>query len=456
VELMDVLRTTSSRANTAQTLEDRHRTNYARAIFIASLLLFSLGELNAVAGFKLVTGSRNTRTHGRIPSVKTDLSGTVAGLKIVGLAPHGPAAYAGLKHGDVLIAYNKRPIINEEGLDAIIRYFQRQYNRTGEPVAAELSLYRNGEMTVRTFRVPIRRLGIYTHEWTFAGAFVEEAVTAGDYASAAKHVAEAAASGQYTTDQILRMRMHCLNDEKGQDKIRQVQVDELYRRYTPETLRFLANDHLLFHKRYHAAAAVFERYLKIKRVDVATEVALATCYTEIGKYDEADALITKILARRPTDENAATEYIGSALSDIRARVYMGRGQYDRAQDHFQKAWEEYPDSSYYALAFLYCAARRDATGEKPGEFEAAYRLVSARLQEREELMGYHIDALRAFVLVKRQHLSLARATVARWLDSPEARRYVPNFWRSFPHGAEIIENWYDLVGPHEVAVFRHN
>ena len=118
---------------------------------------------------------------------------------------------------------------------------------------------------------------------------------------------------------------------------------------------------------------------------------------------------------------------------------MGRGQYDRAQESFKKALEQYPDDPYYILAFLYCAARREVAGEMAADFEAAYKMVSARLEETEALMGYHIDALRAFVLMKRQHVSVARATVVKWKDSADAKRYIPIFWRSFPDGAEIIK-----------------
>lgn len=403
----------------------------------------SLGEGTAFAGQRSVKQHRGPiRVDARIPSAKSDLSGTLAGLKIIGMAPNSAATRAGLKYGDVLIAYNERPITNEEDFDAVVRFFKRQYDQTGRHLTADLSLYRDGNMTVRTLQVPIGRLGIYTREWTFASAFVQDAVIArADYVSAEKYVGEAAASGHYTDDQILHMRILCLNDEKDGDKIRQIQVDELYRKYEPEKLRLFANHDLLYHKRYRAAAAIFERYLKINRVDVATELTLVSCYTELERYDEADALLARVLARPKGDENAVSEHHLSMLSTIRARIYMGRGQYDRAQESFKKVLEQYPDNPYYTIAFLYCAARRDIAGEKAGEFETAYKVVSAGLEETEELMGYHIDALRAFVLMKRQRISVARATVMKWKGSADAQRYIPVFWRSFPNGAEIINNW---------------
>lgn len=445
---------TGSPVHVQLSLRHKPRANVAFFIGIAAVVVLFSGGWSQVAGNKPAKKNGATRVHTRIPSAKADLSGTLAGLRIVTIAPYSVAARAGLKHGDVLIAYNNRPITSEEELVAVVRLFQRQQDQTGKPMAVELSLYRDGEMTVRTFRAPVGRLGIYTREWTFAGAYVEEAIAAGDYVSAQKYVTEAVVSGRYTSDQILRMRLLCVNDESDGEKIRERQVESLYRTHPPEKLRLVANYDLLYNKRYRAGATIFERYLKIHRGDVATELSLAMCYTEVGKYDEADALLGRIVARPRTDENAATEYVLSELSNLRARIYMGRGQYERAQEHFLKALDQYANDPYYTLAFLYCAARREVVDGKAGEFEAAYEFISTRSDETEEVMGYHIDALRAYVQVKRQRVTAARATVAKWIDSADARRFVPVFWRNFPGGAEIIKNWNQLLDQHAMAAVR--
>jgi tetratricopeptide (TPR) repeat protein len=426
--------------------------NYLPWIIVPTLLLFA-GVLIVVAGYKyaspkLAAWLQTVRAsvERRTPSAKTDLQGTLAGLKIVEVVPDSPASRAGLKYGDVLIAYNNRPITNEEEIGTVMAYFQAEYDKTGKPNTVELSLYRDGDMTVKTLLVPIGRLGIYTREWTFAGAFVEDAIVDRDnYAAAEKYADEAAASGKYTDDQVLHMRMLCLNNEKDDDNIRQTQVDELYRKYPADKLTLFGNYDLLYNKRYRAGAAVFERYLKLKKIDVSTELNLAKCYTEMDKYDEAERLITKVLARPDDDANAPSEYGLSVLSNIRARIYMGRRQYAEAQAGFRAALDRYPDDSYYTLAFLYCAARRELAGEKSGEFEAAYKSVTARSHETERLMGYHIVALRALILVKQQHVSDARAAVSQWKDSADAKRYIPMFWRRFPDGSEVIDNWNALM-----------
>lgn len=451
---MDELYAPAIAATTART--NQGQSNRFLFIGVALILLICAAGLGIAGEYKykyvstkLAGWMQTIRTPVQrgVPAAKNDLYGTLAGLKIVEVIANSNASRVGLKYGDVLIAYNKRPISNEQEIDAVMAYFERQHEQTGKPNIVELSLYRDGDMTVKTLRVPVGRLGIYTREWTFAGAFVEDAIVdRDDYVAAEKYADEAAASGDYTDDQILHMRMLCLNNEKDGDIAREIQVDELYRKYPPEKLTLFGNYDLLYNKRYRAGAAVFERYLKIKKVDVSTELNLASCYVEMDKYDEAEALLAKVLARPDSDRNAPSEYGLSVLSNIRARIYMGRRQYDRAQEGFYTALERYPGDSYYTLAFLYCAAQRELSGEKPGELEAAYRKTSERSHETERLMGYHIDALRALVLVKQRRVADARSTVMKWRDSADAKRYIPIFWRRFPDGEQVIDNWNALSG----------
>ena len=434
------------------TYPDEPRTNYLLWIVLALVLLIAIGGLMAFSLYKFTQRNlatflaKGARFEQGMPAAKNDLYGTLAGLKIVEVVPNSPAERVGLKYGDVLLAYNKRPITNEDEIDAVMAYFQRQYDRTGKPAMAELSLYRDGDMTVKTLSVPTGRLGIYTREWTFAGAFVEDAIVDRDnYAAAEQYANQAAASGKYSEDQILHMRMLCLNNEEDGESLRRAQVDELYSKYPPDRLTLFGNYDLLYNKRYRAAAAVFERYLQIKKVDVSTELNLASCYTEMEKFDEAEELITKVLDRPEHDPNAPSEYGLSVLSNIRAKIFMGRREYDRARAGFEAALDRYPNDSYYTLAYLYCAMRQELSGQKPGEFEAAYKSVSNRSRETERFMGYHIDALRAFLWAKQSRTAQAQAAVARWRESPDAKRYIPIFWRRFPDGTQVIDNWNALM-----------
>lgn len=447
-------------ASSVEILITKPRSNALRwfVLGLASTFLIS-GAWGAMKAFKYVEANvgnwreqfraRNGSSNpvpGDLPPSKKDFYGTLAGLKIVEVTPNSPAARVGLKYGDILVAYNKRPVSNQDEISAVMDYEEEQYNQTGKPATVELTLYRDGDMAVKTLRVPIGHLGIYTREWTFAYAFVDDAIMQrNDYAEAEKYANQAAASGQYNSDQLLHMRMLYVNNEKDGEAVRQRQVDELYQNSPADKVTLFGNYELLYNKRFRAGAAIFERYLKIKKVDVSTELNLAACYTELDRYEDADALLKKVLARPEKDANAPSEYGLSVLSNIRGKIQMGHHEYDRAQERFLAALERYPGDSYYLLAFLYCAAQRDISGEKPGEFEAAWRTVSTQLGETQKAMGYHLDALRAFMLVKHNRREEASALVSKWKNSADAKRYIPMFWNRFPEGSNIIENWNYLL-----------
>ena len=392
------------------------------------------GKQFASSGFRIGRGLGPT---------KSNFEGTLAGLKIVGVQANSSAARVGLKYGDILVAYDNRPVTNEDEISAVMDQAERGRAANGGTV--ELALYRDGNMKIQKVRIPVGRMGIYTREWTFAYAFVDDAIMQrNNYAEANQYADQAEKSGQYTRDQLLHMRMLCVNNEEDGDAIRRQQVTAIYNANPADQVTLFGNYDLLYNKRFRAAAAVFERYLEKKHEDVSTELNLAACYTELDRYDDAEALVNRVLARPEGDENAPSPYGLSVLSNIQGKIQMGHHQYDRAQERFLAALERYPGDSYYVLAYLYCAAQRDVKGEKSGEFENAYTTIAGQLSETRNVMGYHLDALRAFVLVRHNRTQDAGPLVWKWRGSAEAKRYIPVFWSRFPEGSQIIDNWNSL------------
>src|SRR5688500_4476658 len=105
------LRTLRTRVDLRQCCATRWRTNYSLGIFVASLLVLLGGGWPTRAAYGHVDtnpGNLPYTSQRGIPA-RSNLSGTLAGLKIVGVASNGAAARAGLKYGDVLIAYNNHP-----------------------------------------------------------------------------------------------------------------------------------------------------------------------------------------------------------------------------------------------------------------------------------------------------------------------------------------------------------
>ena len=103
--------------------------NHAFWISVVAVVVLS-GTWNSIAAHKSLKLKTDGKADRRVPPAKNDLSGRLAGLKIVTVAPNSAAARVDLRYGDVLIAYNNRPITNEEELDAVVRYFHRQQDQT--------------------------------------------------------------------------------------------------------------------------------------------------------------------------------------------------------------------------------------------------------------------------------------------------------------------------------------
>lgn len=430
------------------TMPPKQSSNSQKVWVVVAVLaaILIIGVPVGIVGYKVARAtlaSNGFRLRG-LSNAKSNFDGSLAGLKIVGVQPNSPAARAGLKYGDILVAYDSRPVTNEHAISAVIDYAER--HRVANGGIVELALYRDGDMKIRTLRIPVGRMGVYTREWTFAYAFVDDAIMQrNNYAEAEQHVNQAEKSGHYTRDQLLHMRVLCVNNEKDGEAIRQQQVTKLYASHPADEVTLFGNYDLLYNKRFRAAAAIFERYLDKKHEDVSTELNLAACYTELDRYDEAEVLVNRVLARPEGDENAPSPYGRSVLSNIQGKIQMGHHQYDRAQERFLAALERYPGDSYYLLAYLYCAAQRDVKGQKPRAFEDAYHTVADQLSETRSEMGYHLDALRAFVLVRQNRTQEAEPLVRKWSNSADARRYIPVFWSRFPEGSNIIDNWNSLL-----------
>jgi len=116
----------------SQNLRNQPGMKHVLWIFVTAILAFSAGESHVFAGQRTIRLRQSrVRFEGRIPLPKSDLAGTLAGLKIVGVGPNSIAARTGLRYGDVLIAYNNRPITNEEELDTVGQLLFAQVEKRG-------------------------------------------------------------------------------------------------------------------------------------------------------------------------------------------------------------------------------------------------------------------------------------------------------------------------------------
>src|ERR1043165_9424362 len=119
------------------------RGNQTTWIVLAILLAMVIVAGSAVLAIYKFGGATLASLSGRArnglfekgdPAIKSNLNGTLAGLKIVGVQPNSCAARVGLKYGDILVAYDNRPVTNEEEISAAMEHAQRIQSRHGDTI----------------------------------------------------------------------------------------------------------------------------------------------------------------------------------------------------------------------------------------------------------------------------------------------------------------------------------
>jgi tetratricopeptide (TPR) repeat protein len=128
------------------------------------------------------------------------------------------------------------------------------------------------------------------------------------------------------------------------------------------------------------AAEFFERSLEDRPDDVAALIWLGNTYFDQGRLDEADAMFSRGLARRP---NAAARF-------GRGRVALAKHDYARAIEHLEGALtlDRSATVIHYSLAMAYRAAGNLEQAENHLRLrgDAEVRLTDPLIQELEELL----------------------------------------------------------------------
>jgi tetratricopeptide (TPR) repeat protein len=366
-------------------------------------------------------------TFGRKP---IDWQRANSGILIERVLQGSPAEQIGLHVGDVIVGYNGTRVTDDHSIDAARSRALRQLF----PSEVVLTVYPDGQCTPVKIKAPKGRLGIETNEWTYAGTFAYDAlITKGNQQLAEQYVSDAERSGEYDENQMLHMKVMVVPNGTGAEESarRESIVEELYSKYPAAKLAFIAGKELQHQKRYTAAAAMFERYLKIEPKDVSRRLDLASVYASLFRWDDADRILSAV------QQDEVSEYGAHVFSATKARVLLGQRKFAEAAEIFKREAAENPDDGHSHLAYLFTLVQ---SGDLRVFREARHNeeIQVPALSKRNE---FHLDALESYMLAAEGRSQESVGLVQKWQGDPDANRNIQLFWRGMSDGEKIVKNW---------------
>jgi tetratricopeptide (TPR) repeat protein len=378
------------------------------------------------------------------------------GLRVTEVFPDSPAAAAGIHNMDLITQYGEYPIVDDAGFFAARDHYERSRTPTVEIVvwrgvfrmSAMVRAGRLGLMTEeddkvsKAFSALINRINSmhqipeYMHDREFKGQFNGGSAKILEEAKAL--IDQAEREGTLTPAQVQVAQIYMILDQAPeQEQRRQAELlRQLFETQTVEYIHMLGNDKFFKGNRYRAAIACLNHYLNTSPDDISMRLNLAVAYNRVGMYNEAEGAADYVFAHnlRLSEHGQGVGYQSKAIAAL------GRKDYRNSIKFAEKAFAIEQDVYDQMLARL-AAAQMGHT-----------KRVEEAVQNRQEVgpaqfleLKLQIDAVDAYAMVKNNQRDVARKLVRMWKDSDRAEGRVIGYWRNFPDGMDVANNFADLM-----------
>lgn len=378
------------------------------------------------------------------------------GLRVEEVFPDSPAAAAGIQSMDLITQYGDHPIVDDAGYFAA----RNQYENTFAPTV-EIAVWRGvhrmtakvstgwlGVKTRANDKVSEAFLGMmnrinsmreipdYMHNREFKGQF--DGGPAKVLEQAKILIDKAESEGTLTPAQIQVARIFMILDDAPEEDQRRLAelLKEFIATQPVNYIHMLGNDVFFEKRRYRAAVACFNHYLKTSPNDISMRLTMAVAYNHLGMYEEAEGAANYVF-----DHNLELSNHGHVVAYMaKAYAALGRKDYGRCIQFYDKAWaiEKEP----IAMMFSAFAAAQMGDTEK---VELAIQKYKKALPVRYHEMKLHLDAVQAYALVKSNQPDAARKIVKEWKDTEQTEGRLIGLWRFHPDGLVVARNWADLM-----------
>ena len=378
------------------------------------------------------------------------------GVRVIEIIPAGPAEGAGVQVMDLLSKYGKFTIV-----DHSTYYKAREFYLRNPNVKVKLEFWRGrSPFTIEAFPGTI---GMDTNEYNVVAYQLDSAMM---HVDALQQISEfarpvefkaqfenggipealnkareiidrAEADGTLTPMQILVGRIRLILDDAPEDELHKLNalLAEFIRSQPPEYIGYLG-DILREKQHYRAGKALLQAYLATDPDDISVRLNLGQANLALGLWAEAEACADYVLA----DADSLSDHGLFVAYQQKAYGALSRSDYEASIAFAEKAFAIEPGG--IEMSIIQLSAALTGNMEK---FNEASKRYKETLPKNYETFQLQIASVEALALAVSGNDALAREVIARPTQKDRIEGRLKHYWRGYPHGNKVVENWMRLA-----------
>ena len=378
------------------------------------------------------------------------------GVRVIEVAPGGQAERAGIQVMDLLSKYGKFTVVDHSSY-----YKAREFYLKTPDVKVKVEFWRGHtriviEVFPGTIGMDTNEYGLVAYQLDSAMMHVNALMPIPEFnrmvefkdvfekgglpaaiAKANEIIDRGEAEGALTATQVLVGRIGLILDDAPEEELKKLDalLAEFIRGQPAEYIGYLGEK---FREKEHfrPAKELLKHYLLTDPDNVSIRLNLGYVCSSLGLWTEAEAAADLVLTH-PEDlspHGFVVAYQQKALGALH------RGDYDTSISFATKGFEI--ERGTFELSVVQLAAALSGNVTKFNEVSARYKEADP---DNYESLKLKTDSAEALALSISGQDELARAVIARWAQKDRIEGRLRNYWRFYPHGNRVVENWLRLA-----------
>lgn len=378
------------------------------------------------------------------------------GVRIIKVTPSGQLERAGIQVMDLLSKYGKFEVIDHSTYYKAREFYLQtpgekvkvQFWRGRTPMTVELLPGTIGgstnEYNVVAYQLDsammsvnaLKEIAEFRRMVEFKAEFEKGGVEAA-IARAREIIDRAEAEATLTPTQLLVGRIGLILDDASADELHKLNalLVEFVSSQPDEYIGWLGNK---FHEQGHFRTArhLLKEYLSRNPEDMLVRLNLGEACLNLSLWTEAEAVADLALTK------AEDLWPAGLFAAYKQKAFgaLSRSDYTTSIAFAEKAFAM--NKGTVDIEMVQLAAALSGNMEK---FLEASKKRKETLPKEYETFKLETDSIEAFALSNTGNDTLAREVVARSTVSDRVEARLKHYWRIYPHGNKVVENWMRLA-----------